>query len=92
MSKRKPTWDQRTRQSKLSTILYPSSLDDQDRTEIEAIARGEGKRPPASSPLIPDHQRQSCSPLGGQAAPFKVVENAPWAKGIPSKGYRYKGG
>jgi hypothetical protein len=61
-------WSQLTREEKLSSVLYPNLIRDPKReAEMRSIAKGEGKRAPASSPLLSDRERGSVSPMGGQA-------------------------
>ena len=59
-------WDKRDRFSKLANVLYPHMADKGTRTEMEQLARNEGKK--LSDPkLLKDHQRGCMSPLGGVA-------------------------
>jgi hypothetical protein len=61
-------WSQLTREEKLSSVLYPDLIRDPKReAEMRSIAKGEGKRAPASSPLLSDADRGAVSPLGGTA-------------------------
>jgi hypothetical protein len=67
MMKAPQDWWSRPRLSRLASVLYPQHADEATRREMSEIARGEGKRPPASQPLLADAQRGCQSPLGGKA-------------------------
>ena len=67
--KDRKNWSERTRMSKLASVLYPGLADEDTRRQMTELARGEGKRPPATQPLLSDHARGCISPLGGKARP-----------------------
>jgi len=62
-------WDQRSKQSKLASVLYPGLTTEKTRAEMQDRAKGEGKRPPAATPLLDHVTRGALSPLGGRAKP-----------------------
>jgi len=62
-------WDQRTRPSKLSSVLYQHLASDQTRAEMTERAKFEGKRPPTPTPLLDHVTRGPLSPLVGRAKP-----------------------
>jgi hypothetical protein len=46
-------WFKRPRMSRLAAVMYPHLTDENTRKQMEAICRGEGKRPPQGPNLIP---------------------------------------
>jgi hypothetical protein len=62
-----PEWDQRTRFSKLASILYPGHASQATRDQMAERARNEGKRPPKAGELLEHHTRGAISPLDGRA-------------------------
>ncbi len=58
-------WDQRTRQGKLASILYPNLASQTTQAEMQAIAKNETKQPPKASALLDHRTRGAVSPLGG---------------------------
>jgi len=57
-----PSWQQRSRFSKLANVLYPSAATE---AEMASLAKAEGKRAPSKATLLSDAARGSLSPLGG---------------------------
>jgi hypothetical protein len=66
---REQSWHERTRMQRLASVLFPGLADEDTRRQMAELARGEGKRPPATQPLLADHTRGCQSPLGGRAKP-----------------------
>jgi hypothetical protein len=60
-----PEWDQRTRFSKLASILYAGQASEKCRAEMAERAKNEGKAAPKAAVLLDDHSRGPVSPLGG---------------------------
>lgn len=60
-------WSERTRNQKLSAVLYPNQTDEDTRRQMRELAGNELRRPPTATPLLPDHKRAHVSPLGGEA-------------------------
>ena len=64
--KMKSGWADLPRMSKLASALYPNLVPPERRKEMDAIARGEGKK--LSGPkLLSDAERGAVSKLGGTA-------------------------
>jgi hypothetical protein len=61
------TWHKRTRMEKLANVLFSDQSDVETKKEMAEIAKAENRRAPQGAGLIPDHQRQHVSPLGGVA-------------------------
>ena len=60
-------WHKRTRNQRLSAVLYPNLTDQDTRRQMQSLSANEGKRPPSAQALLPEHKRGSLSPLGGEA-------------------------
>ena len=63
----KTGWHSLRREEKAAAVLYPNLVAENLRREMTAIAKGEGKRPPAATPLLNNKDRGAASPLGGKA-------------------------
>ena len=60
-------WDQRSRFSKLASVLYPGQATESTCKEMAELARNERKQPPKAGPLLEHHTRGAISPLDGRA-------------------------
>ena len=60
------SWDQRSRLSKLSNVLYPHLASEATRAEMRERATFEGKKAPNAARLLDDHSRGPLSPLDGR--------------------------
>jgi hypothetical protein len=63
-------WQQRDRNSKLASVLYPDLADEDTRKQMDEISAREGKRSPTKrkkKKFLSDAQRLHVSPMGGQA-------------------------
>jgi hypothetical protein len=58
-------WSQRSRFSKLASVLYPGHATDRVRAQMAERAKNEGKAAPKPPALLDDHSRGPISPLGG---------------------------
>jgi hypothetical protein len=62
-------WSNLPRFSKLASAMFPDLVDAERRQQMEALARGEGKK--LKGPALLSHEeRGATSPLGGQAKPW----------------------
>jgi len=59
-------WDQRTRHSKLASVLYPGLTSETTQAEMRERSNNERKRAPAAARLLDDHSRGALSPLDGR--------------------------
>jgi hypothetical protein len=68
MTTKKTDWASRSRESKLASVLFPLHADEATRAEMDEISAASGRKSPTQRAKLLSHsERQSCSPLGGQA-------------------------
>jgi hypothetical protein len=60
-------WSKLHRSGRLARVLWSQLAETDLRSDMERRAASEQKRAPYQQPLLSDHTRGACSPLGGQA-------------------------